>query len=131
MKAAAHWGGGDLDGGAGQLYQHQDSAVCRQMTTETRSVSWYEVAEFALPLIERCGPVSLPGSLAWCRLSQLDPRKLAGCLVAAMFWALDESARQDAGVQGSQAISLAFDWSALARRQQQRAGNAYIPRRPA
>lgn len=87
------------------------------MVTETasdgnRSVSWWTVHEFAVPLLESVGSWPMAGTPAWDALDDPDPRKLAALLDAAQHWALHIEIRQDALDAAGQDIWAAADWSA-------------------
>ncbi|OBF70677.1 hypothetical protein A5750_23255 [Mycobacterium sp. 852002-51613_SCH5001154] len=91
-------------------------------------MNWFEVHRFVAPLVERSGrPIPLPGSVHWCELADHDPLKVAGCLVVSQYWAVSESARQDAMAQASQVVSNAIECGEFARQMTQRS-RVYIPR---
>lgn len=85
-----------------------------------RTISWFEVHEFVQALTEGVGPLPWPGTLEWLELPDDDPRKVAAVLRAGVLWALNESARQEAMAEASQAISAALDWGEIGRQIQQR-----------
>lgn len=113
----------------------QSSGRVRQPVAETRDINWYEVYQFTHQLIERLGPLPLPGTLRWREMSNHNPRKLAGCLLAATYWAVSESARQDTMREAGEAVWGAADWGAIHREMQQRrkaiSDGSYVARRPA
>lgn len=100
-----------------QADKPQDSASAGYVTS-SRQVDWYRVWLFVRPLLRSCPPI--PGTPAWCALSDRDPAKLAAVLLAGALWSLNESIRQDAAAQASRDVSAAYDWAAIAARIHQR-----------
>lgn len=96
----------------------------------SRTVDWWAVHTFVVPLLDEAGSWPLAGSLAWQQLRDDDPVKLAAVLDAGRHWALRVDTCQTAMAQASQGISAAADWSAVAR-SIRRHRAAYIPRRTA
>lgn len=94
---------------------------CSAWRLTSRQVDWWTVHEFVAPALSRAGSWPMAGTPAWCQLADDDPRKLAALLDAARHWALRVDTCQDESAQASRAISEADDWSAAARRLQDRA----------
>jgi len=86
----------------------------------SHEVDWLAVATFVAPLIERFARLPIPGSPAWCQLSDHNPAKLAACLLYVRYWAYDAACRQQAQVAASRDIAAAADWSGIAHRRLQR-----------
>ncbi|MCV7313729.1 DUF2742 domain-containing protein [Mycobacterium paraffinicum] len=124
MTNAAHEGGE-----RGDSQQGHRSSSPRQ--TASHEISWYKVAAFVGPLIDRYGSsLPLPGSPEWCGLPDADPRKLGALLSVARFWAFDAACQQQALAEASKAVAASADWPAIAREIHQRQGMTYIRRRP-
>jgi hypothetical protein len=99
--------------------------------TQARSVDWFSVHLHVAPLLTEVGDWPLAGSLAWQRLDDRDPAKLAALFDAARHHALRVDAAQTALAEASHAIAGAADWRQIAQEVQQRRSGAYIPRVPA
>lgn len=95
----------------------------------SRTVDWWPVHLFVVPVLQEVGSWPLVGSLTWQRLAQDDPAKLAAILDAGRHWALRVDTCQATLAQASHDISAAADWSATARRVHRGRGSAYIPRK--
>ena len=93
-----------------------------------RTVDWWRVHEFVLPLLEevRCWPMA--GTITWQRLDAADPAKRAALYDFARHHALRVDTGQVALAQTSRDISAAADWSAISRNMLQRS-SVYIPRK--
>lgn len=88
----------------------------RRPDTSSREVDWFAVAQFVAPLIAGFDRLPIPGTPAWCELSDHDPVKLAACLLYVRYWAFDAACRQETEIQASHDISAAADWAAIGRR---------------
>lgn len=102
----------------------------RRLIIESRTVDWWAVHQFVLPLLEEVGSWPMVGTLTWQRLPGDHPAKLAAIYDAAQHHALRLETAQTALAQASQDISAAEDWSAIARTIRHKSG-IYIPRRVA
>lgn len=96
-----------------------------QDITASRQVSWHPVYEY-INRLRRCTgalDVSAPllGTPAWCDLNDDHPGKLAAVLNAAEGAAYTANVEQTALGEASKAVSCAADWSAIARRNRERA----------
>ncbi|ORV86850.1 hypothetical protein AWC11_16985 [Mycobacterium interjectum] len=101
-----------------------------QYDIESRSVDWYSVHLFVIPVLDEAGSWPLAGSPAWRQLPDGHPAKLAAVLDGGRHWALHVDVAQEALAQASRAISAAADWAEISRDIRRR--NAiYIPRRSA
>jgi hypothetical protein len=96
----------------------------------SRTVDWWPVSEFVLPMLTEVGCWPLAGTLTWQQLRDDDPAKIAAVLDAGRHWALRIDTCQAALAQAGQGISAATDWPAIAR-SIQRHRDVYIPRRTA
>lgn len=97
---------------------------------ESRTVDWWLVHQFVVPLLDQVGSWPLAGSLPWQHLDDDDPIKQAALYDAAQHHALRIDTAQAAMAEASREISTAADWSGVARKAVQRNG-IYIPRRVA
>lgn len=93
----------------------------------SRTVDWWSVHQFVLPLLDRAGSWPLAGSLAWQELDDDDPVKIASLYDAAQHHILRIDTTQEALAQASQEISKATDWSRISIGR----SSVYIPRRAA
>lgn len=99
--------------------------------TTARGVDWWSVWLFVAPLLANLQLGQYPppvGTLAWQRLADDDPLKIAAVYQAAAELALHRETTQVAQAEASQDVSSAADWSAIARRIHAPRGPAYIPR---
>lgn len=94
--------------------------------TASREVSYVAVYELLSPMLTP--PSLVAGTPAWCELNDSDPAKWQAVLWAAVWWAVDQDARQEAQIEASHTISAAADWSAIAQRTRNGRGAAYIKR---
>ncbi|WP_230865192.1 DUF2742 domain-containing protein [Mycobacterium canetti] len=95
--------------------------------TASRTVQWWPVHLFVVPLLEEVGSWPLVGSLTWQQLPDDHPAKTAAVYDGARHHALRIETAQTALAEASQAISGAQDWPALSRDIRRRSG-IYIPR---
>lgn len=95
---------------------------------ESRTVDFYPVHLFVIPMLVEAGSWPLAGSFAWRDLDDSDPRKLAAVLDGGQRDALRNDNISAAFAQASQAISAAEDWADFARNFR-RHNAVYIPRR--
>ncbi|OQZ90374.1 hypothetical protein BST11_13410 [Mycobacterium alsense] len=93
-------------------------------------MDWFSVHTYVIPLLDEAGSWPLAGSLAFQRLDDSDPRKLAAVLDGGRRDALRNDVICSALAQASQDISMAADWPAFARSTLRRKA-AYIARRSA
>lgn len=93
----------------------------------SRTVDWWAVHVFALPLITEVGCWPMAGTLTWRELPDDHPAKLAAIHDAARHHALRVECAQNALAEASQEISSAMDWPAVAREIRRR-NAVYIPR---
>jgi Protein of unknown function (DUF2742) len=93
----------------------------------SRSIDWWRVHQYVLPLLEevRCWPMA--GTIAWTALSDGDPAKRAALFDFARHHALRVDTSQNALADASREISKSPDWSVIAGRLIRRTG-VYIPR---
>ena len=90
-----------------------------------RTVDWFTVHEFVVPVLDRAVSWPMAGSLAWQHLDDDDPVKIAALFDAARHWALRVDTAQAAMAE---AISTSADWRSLAQ-DLQRPNLIRIPRR--
>lgn len=90
--------------------------------TGSRQVACLPVYELLSPLLGRPGLV--PGTPEWCDLDDTEPAKWQAVLWAALWWSVEQDARQTSLAEASREISSAADWPAIGRPR----GVAYIPR---
>jgi hypothetical protein len=95
----------------------------------SRTIDWWSVHQFVLPMLNEAGSWPLAGSLAWQDINDVDPRKLAAVLDGGRRDALRNDTLGSALADASREISCAADWSAISRLLRDGGGNAYIPRR--
>lgn len=95
--------------------------------TDSRQVTWLPVYELVAPLLGEPGLV--PGTPAWMHLDDANPAKWSALLWAAVWWALDQDARQEAAADASKVVARAADWPHIARCIRAGRGGAYVPRK--
>jgi Protein of unknown function (DUF2742) len=95
---------------------------------ESRSVDWWPVHLYVLPLLEKVRSWPLAGTITWENLPDDDPAKLAAIFDAAQHHTLRVDTAQAALAQASQDISAAADWSEFSRAIR-RHNAVYIPMR--
>src|ERR1700759_5471305 len=83
--------------------------------TESQQVSWWEVRELILPILNQVNDWPMLGTPAWCSLAHDDPRKWAALLDGAQHWALRVESCQESHAEASRAVSAAADWPKVAR----------------
>lgn len=88
--------------------------------TSSQQVNWHEVYQYVHRILEGLDVSGFPaaGTIAWCRLDDSDPAKLAAALAYAPHHALRLDTAQEARIGASKAISAAAEWAAIARRVQ-------------
>ncbi|ULN34190.1 DUF2742 domain-containing protein [Mycolicibacterium smegmatis] len=91
-------------------------------------MDWWSVWEYVAPLLGQVQRWPMAGTLAWQRLADDDPTKLASLYQAAAQMALRYETSQSALAEASHEISAGTDWSACARRVHRGRGAAYVPR---
>lgn len=96
----------------------------------SQQVSWSACNEFLTAVLTKAnvGPIPWAGTPAWCELPDNDPRKLLALADFGLHHALRIECGQAAMAESSREIAAAADWSAVARRRNDR-GGAYIPRK--
>lgn len=94
----------------------------------SRTVDWWPVHQYVEPKLAEVLGWPMVGTLAWQRLDDEHPAKLAAIFDAAQHWALRVDTCQEAHAEASRDISMAADWPRIAREALQRRG-VYIPRR--
>lgn len=90
---------------------------------ESRTVDWWSVHQFVIPLLEEVKSWPVAGTLTWINLPESDPTKVAALYDAAQHWALRVDTCQEAIADASKAISQAADWAGFRTR-----SGVYIPR---
>lgn len=99
----------------------------------SRTVDWWPVHTYVLPVLDRVGTWPMAGTLAWSALDNDDPAKIAALFDAARHHALRVDAAQEALAQASRDIAGAVDSQSIARgvlRQEwRRTAGVYIPRK--
>jgi len=85
-------------------------------------VSWWQTHEFLKAVLAQAnaGPLPWAGSPAWCDLADGDPRKLLALAVDGEHHVLRKEVAQTAHAQASREVSVAANWSGIAREIQQR-----------
>jgi hypothetical protein len=96
----------------------------------SRTVDWWSVHLYVAPFLLAAASWQIAGTLGWQQLADDDPVKRAALYDAARHHALRVETCQAALAGASRDISVAADWSGLARNILQRSG-VWIPRRPA
>ncbi|MCQ4359661.1 DUF2742 domain-containing protein [Mycobacterium gordonae] len=91
----------------------------------SRQVAYLPVYDMLHPLLGT--PGLIPGTPVWCQLDDTDPSKWRAVLWAAVWWCLEQDARQAAMADASREISNAADWSGVSREIRRRSG-VRIPR---
>lgn len=98
-------------------------------------VSWFAVYQFAerwasshdLDLLVH--DLVIPGTPAWCSLSDDDARKFLSLILGGIREALSLEVDQEHRADASRAIAEATNWSTQANRLRGRSGPAYIERK--
>jgi hypothetical protein len=93
----------------------------------SKQITYLPVYELVSPLLG--DPDVLPGTPVWCQLEDTDPAKWKAILWAAVWWCVEQDARQAAMAEASKAIAASADWSAVAQRVRNGRGPAYIKRK--
>jgi Protein of unknown function (DUF2742) len=96
----------------------------------SRTVDWWAVHTFVVPVLDRVGTWPMAGTLAWSALGDNDPAKIAALFDAARRDALRWDTRQQQLAQASRDVSAAMDCRGIARNMLSRNG-IYIPRKRA
>ena len=96
-------------------------------TPQSREVSCVPVYQLLSPLLG--DPSLIPGTPVWCELDDTDPAKWQAILWAAVWWTVDQDARQAAAGDASRELASAADWSEIAQHIRTGRGKSYIPRR--
>lgn len=97
---------------------------------QSRSVAWWPVHLYVLPLLEEVGSWPMAGTLTWQQLHDNDPAKAAAIFDAAQHHALRVETAQAALAKASHGISGTTNWPGVARAIRRR-NEVYIPRRTA
>lgn len=113
-------GKGRPDGGTETA---QEPAKAKATISHSRSigssqVSWWSVAEYVEPVLQRVGAWPLAGSVEWQLLDDDDPRKIAAIFDAARHHTLRVDTAQEERAGVSRDVSAAADWLHIARVQQ-------------
>ena len=96
--------------------------------TASQQVSWWQVRELVLPVLNQVNNWPMLGTPAWCSLTHDDPRKWAALLDGAQHWALRVETCQEARCEASRSVSAAADWAAIGRERLQL--NTFYDKRP-
>lgn len=108
-------------------------AAASEVPLGSRTVDWFAVHTFVVPVLDRVGAWPVAGTLAWSALDDDDPAKIAALFDAARHHALRVDAAQEALAQASRDIAEAVDSQSIARgvlRQEwRRTAGVYIPRK--
>ncbi|KRD04956.1 hypothetical protein ASE48_20155 [Mycobacterium sp. Root265] len=98
-------------------------------------VSWFSVYQFAQRWASSRGidllsnDLVIPGTPAWCSMSDDDATKLLSLILGGIREALLHDVDQEHRADASRAIAEATDWSTQANRLRGRSGPTYIERR--
>jgi hypothetical protein len=97
----------------------------------SRQVAWAAVYRFIEHQLPEPGSLPLPGTPAWCAMSDDDQAKRDALLWPVIYWAITEDARQTAMCEASRAISASHGRCIAeeARLLHRRGGVSYHPRR--
>lgn len=93
----------------------------------SRTIDWWPVHLFVVPLLDEVRSWPLVGSLTWQQLESDDPAKVAAIYDAARHHALRIDTAQAALADASRAVSKAADWPQVSREIRRRSG-VYLPR---
>ena len=85
---------------------------------DSRQIDYYKVFQLVQPLLGDPGPVA--GSPAWDSLDDQHPQKWASVLWAAIYWCVNEDAREAAIADAGVEIACAAPWAEIAHRRLQR-----------
>lgn len=94
---------------------------------ESRTVDWWPVHLFVVPVLQEVGSWPLVGSYAWQDLAPDDPAKLAAVLDGGRRDALRNDTIGAALADASRVIAGPADWADISRTIRRRSG-VYIPR---
>ena len=94
----------------------------------SQQVSWWSVHEFVSVVLNQVNGWPLLGTPAWCSPAHDHPQKWAAVIDGGQHHALRLELNQEARAGASRDIAAAADWTALARRYEQRA--AFYQNRP-
>ena len=97
----------------------------------SKSVDWWSVHEFVVPLLNEVGSWPLAGSPLWVALDDNDPMKTAALYDAARHHALRVDTRQEVLAQTSREVHGGDDWRRVGGQILQRSPRIYIPRKKA
>jgi uncharacterized protein DUF2742 len=96
--------------------------------TYSQQVDWWTVHLYVVPALDRVCSWPTAGTVEWCNLRDDDPRKIAALYDAARHHAVRVDTAQHAQIQAGHAISVAVDWSRVARESLQ--WSAFLEDRP-
>lgn len=96
----------------------------------SRTVDWWAVHTFVLPILEEVKSWPMAGTLAWQLLDDTEPAKWASLLDCSRHWVLRVDTAQEDVADASKAVAASADWPAIGREMlQRRTSGVYIPRR--
>jgi hypothetical protein len=87
----------------------------------SRTVDWWSVHDFVIPLLTEVGTWPVAGTIAWIELDDTDPRKLAAVLDAGRHWALRIDSEQELRAQAAKDVAAGENWAAMATSTRNRA----------